>query len=234
MFEKQVLSLFLLFSIPVFASDGKYHTPNSFRDAKPIIYDIVRKVHNFTLYCDCPIRLTHNKKGIPDLSACGYKIRKQKRRAESIEIEHIVPAWEMAHHLPCWKKGGRKACRKDREYNRMSGDLYNLWPAVGEVNGDRSNYKFGMMTDNKYVSYGQCLLHINFKRHTVEPPKQVRGLVARTYLYMSARYKFDLSDKQRKLFNSWNKQYPPLDWEVKRAALVKKYMGKNIYYVRGR
>ena len=231
MFKKILLSIFLVFTVSVFASNSRYHAPDSFRDAKPIIYDIVRKVHSFTLYCGCPIRWSHNKKGIPDLSACGYRIRKQKRRAELIEIEHIVSAWEMAHHLLCWKKGGRKACSKNREYNRMSGDLYNLWPSIGEINGDRSNYKFSMMTDNKYVSYGQCQMHINFKQHTVEPPEQVRGLVARTYLYMSGHYKFSLSDKQRKLYNAWNKQYPRLDWEIKRAALIKKYMGENVYYL---
>ena len=196
--------------------------PDSFREAKPIVYKIAREIHPYTLYCGCPVKWLDNKKAVPDLKACGYKVRKQQGRAERIEVEHIVPAWEMAHHLPCWKKGGRKACQKNREYNRMSGDLHNLWLAVGEVNADRSNYKFSMMTGPS-VSYGQCKMKVSFKDRTVEPPESVKGLVARTYMYMADKYRFNLSDKQRKLYTAWDKQYPMHSWEKKRNEMISRY-----------
>ncbi len=32
----------------------------------------------------------------------------------------------------------------------MEADLHNLVPAVGEINGDRSNYRFGMISGERY------------------------------------------------------------------------------------
>ena len=46
----------------------------------------------------------------------------------------------------CWQEGGRKNCIKtDAVFKKMEADLYNLKPAIGEVNGDRSNYQFAVL-----------------------------------------------------------------------------------------
>ncbi|MDX1268943.1 MAG: endonuclease, partial [Oceanisphaera sp.] len=109
----------------------------SFRQAKqaaPAIYND----HPVTFYCGCPID-AHGKKLVPNLERCGYQVRKQQKRASRIEWEHVVPAWELGHQRQCWQQGGRKNCtRNDTVFKRMEGDLHNLVPAVGEVNGDRS------------------------------------------------------------------------------------------------
>lgn len=64
-------------------------------------------------------------------------------RATRIEWEHIVPAWVMGHQRQCWQKGGRKSCTDtDPVFREMEADLHNLAPAIGEVNGDRSNYLY--------------------------------------------------------------------------------------------
>ena len=97
----------------------------------------------------------------------------------------------------------------------MEADLHNLVPAVGEVNGDRSNYRFGMM-NNPPEYYGQCDFHVDFKARMVQPPEKQRGSIARIYLYMSDQYKFKLSDKERKLFEAWNRMYPVTSWESER------------------
>ena len=55
--------------------------------------------------------------------------------------EHAVPAWEFGHQLQCWQEGGRKNCGKSDEFNRMEGTCTTL-PAIGEVNGDRANFRF--------------------------------------------------------------------------------------------
>lgn len=79
-----------------------------------------------------------------------------------------MPAWAFGHQLQCWQEGGRKACRKDPRFVQMEGDMHNLVPAVGEVNGDRSNYSFGMLPGESRV-YGRCDVEIDFKARKVEP-----------------------------------------------------------------
>ena len=58
--------------------------------------------------------------------------------------------------------------------------MYNLVPAVGEINGDRSNYKFGLIEDEPRV-YGTCDFEVDFRNRIAEPPPHVRGDIARIY-----------------------------------------------------
>ena len=49
----------------------------------------------------------------------------------------------------------------------MEADLYNLYPAIGEVNGLRSNYSMAMIPGEKR-EFGTCDVEIEDKK--VEPP----------------------------------------------------------------
>ena len=75
----------------------------------------------------------------------------------------MVPAWEFGHQLQCWQDGGRKNCGKSDEFNRMEGDMHNLFPAIGEVNGDRANFRFSDW-NGKPNQYGKCQMLVDFKR----------------------------------------------------------------------
>ncbi|RML36461.1 hypothetical protein APX70_07867, partial [Pseudomonas syringae pv. maculicola] len=44
----------------------------------------------------------------------------------------------------------------DPVYKRAEADLHNLVPSIGEVNGDRSNFSFGWVPEQK-GQYGSCL-----------------------------------------------------------------------------
>lgn len=227
-------SLLLIFSfVLVFIARKSYcyKVPRTFHEAKPVIYKLAQNIHNYTLYCGCPINWKKTgKAGIPDLKICGYQIRKQSIRAKRIEAEHIMPAYEFGKRMACWKQGGRKACQKNTQYNKIASDLYNLWPAVGEVNGDRSNYPYGIVTRN-YVRYGKCNMKISFKQHLAEPPGEVKGLVARTYLYMSEKYHIPLSSQQKILYHAWSKSYPASSWERTRNKILKKLYSTNSHTV---
>ena len=67
----------------------------------------------------------------------------------------------------------------------MQADLYNLQPAIGEVNGLRSNYQIGEI-DGEVREFGKCDVEIKNKK--VEPAPKIRGDIARTYLYMEYAY----------------------------------------------
>lgn len=193
----------------------------SFRQAKKQLSKIYQTEDTpQSFYCGCDIRIK-GKKLVPDLPSCGFQVRKQPRRANRIEWEHLVPAWEFGHQRQCWQQGGRKNCaRKDKLFKTFEGDMHNLVPAIGEVNGDRSNFRFGMITSAKHASYGQCEMKVDFKQRLAEPPAARRGAIARAYFYMAEKYDLAISRKQRKLFKAWAHQYPPGEEECRIHAKV--------------
>jgi len=205
--------------------------PSSFSKAKKLAVKIYLD-HPTSFYCGCDITWKDKKKGIPDLQSCGYDVRKQEKRASRIEWEHVVPAWQFGHQRQCWQDGGRKNCtRKDKQFKMMEADLHNLVPAIGEVNGDRSNFRFSQWNGNKGANYGQCAFKVDFKSRVAEPPAQSRGAIARTYLYMNNEYRFNLSKAQRQLMEAWNKQYPVSAWECERDKRIAKIQGNHNQFV---
>ena len=219
----------LVVCLTVVSSSASAAIPSSFSAAKreaAKIYDD----HPVSFYCGCEIQ-SNGKKLIPDLESCGYAVRKQVTRASRIEWEHIVPAWAFGHQLQCWQEGGRKNCTKNNpRFRSMEADLFNLVPAVGEVNGDRSNFRFGLL-NNVPNMYGQCDFKVDFKARVAEPPEEKRGFIARTYLYMSDRYPFKLSAQQRKLYEAWDRMYPVSGWELERNERISDIQGWENTYV---
>jgi len=188
----------------------------SFREAKVVMREQVLPLHPVTLYCGCPVILA-GKKPSPDLAACGYQTRKDAERAARLEWEHVVPAWVLGHQRQCWQSGGRENCKRtDTVFRAMEADMHNLSPAIGEVNGDRSNFPLTML-DDKPSQYGACPMVVNFKQKTAMPPEGARGASARIYLYMADRYKLRLSKLDRRVYEAWNRQYPVSDWERDRV-----------------
>ncbi|CAM3633901.1 endonuclease [Parendozoicomonas haliclonae] len=201
--------------------------PDNFSKAKKLAA-VVYQDHQQTFYCSCPYQEIRDERGrwklIPDLESCGYEVRKQETRANRIEWEHVMPAWAFGHQRQCWQDGGRKNCHKDREFRAMEADLFNLVPSIGEVNGDRSNFRFGDLS-SKPDMYGQCEFKVDFKQRRAEPPVNKRGKIARAYLYMAAKYQLKLSKQEQKLYTAWNNQYPVSEWEEERHERISKIMG---------
>lgn len=215
----------LLFSLPLCAQPLA-----SFSRAKTAAVKIYGD-HRTSFYCGCNIKW-QGKKGTPDLASCGYRVRKQARRANRIEWEHVMPAWWFGHQRQCWQDGGRKNCsRKDKAFKRMEADLHNLVPAIGEVNGDRSNYRFSQWKNSYGAHYGQCTMKVDFKSRIAEPPPHTRGQIARIYLYMQQEYRIALSSAQKKIMAAWNKMHPVTKWECERDKKIAKIQGKHNPFV---
>nr|WP_246616432.1 endonuclease [Thaumasiovibrio subtropicus] len=204
--------------------------PTSFSAAKRLLTSEIYHDHTQSFYCDCEFTW-NGRRGEPDLNSCGYTVRKQERRANRIEWEHVVPAWQMGHQLQCWQEGGRKACGKDPQFRLMESDMHNLTPAIGEVNGDRSNYRFSQWNGDHGAFYGQCEMKVDFKQRSAEPPARARGAIARTYFYMNERYQFTLAKAQRQLLQAWDKQYPVDVWECERDKRIARVQGNHNPYV---
>ncbi|MEJ5865036.1 endonuclease [Pseudomonas farsensis] len=185
------------------------------------------------LYCGCKWTWVGKSGGRIDPGSCGLEARKQQNRAERTEWEHIVPAWTFGHQRQCWQNGGREACvDKDPVFRAMEADLFNLYPAVGEVNGDRSNFNYGMVSGVP-AQYGQCPTKVDFVQKAAEPRDAVKGLVARTTFYMFDRYQLSMSRQQQQLLMAWNKQYPVTEWEKVRDRRIAAVMGHSNPFVTG-
>lgn len=215
----------LIFSFLFFSFSG-YTWQQNFNSAKKQLINFYNQnTQQKEFYCGCDF-VFHGRKGEVDLQSCGYQVRKNKMRAQRIEWEHVVPAYHFGHQLGCWKEGGRRQCRTDPKFRRMEGDMHNLQPSVGEINGDRSNYSYSLFTKT-YHQYGQCAAVTDFKNRQFQPRDVIRGIIARTYFYMSDRYGIGLSKQDTKLMQAWNKMYPPQAWECKRNQLIKRIQGND-------
>ncbi|MBW3165409.1 endonuclease [Ferrimonas balearica] len=214
----RALLLLALLASPALAA------PQSFSQAKRLLFTLYTgPLAPQTLYCGCDFR-ADQRKLVPDLASCGYQVRKQERRANRIEWEHVMPAWQFGHQLQCWQKGGRSECRKDPKFKVMEADLHNLYPAIGEVNGDRSNYRFSDW-NGQPQQYGQCAMVIDFKARQAQPPVAARGAIARAYLYMAEQYHVSLSTQQEKLLKGWHNSYPADAAECQRHREISKLQG---------
>ncbi|RLA84428.1 MAG: hypothetical protein DRG78_01520 [Epsilonproteobacteria bacterium] len=228
---------------------------SSFSKAKKILKNKVYTTDNLKvgIYSNCTYesKQIKTKKGktkyklVVNKQSCNYTPRKPKnKRSNYIEWEHIVPAHAFGHALTCWNKGndkcyskkkkkhykGRKCCNKvNKQFKLMQADMYNLAPAIGELNGDRSNYSFTMLSGEPR-KYGAVDFEVDTKARKVEPPEFARGKIARTYMYFKKTYGLSISEKQIKLYRVWDKQYPITSNEEVIYKRIKKLQGNKFEY----
>jgi deoxyribonuclease-1 len=205
------------------------HQSISFSQAKRHLLQIYQD-HPTTFYCNCNYSLKDSKPA-PNWNSCGFTPRKQAKRAARIEWEHVMPAYQFGNQMPCWKEGGRKACHKDEAFRMMEGDMHNLVPTIGEVNGDRSNYQYALIEGEDRV-YGACDAEVNFQFKQFEPTPNVRGNIAKIYFYMADQYSVELDASQRIMFEQWALEDPVDDWEIELNYRIAAIQGNLNPYVR--
>jgi len=229
------LWILMVFVAPALVWAGGNRSNGSFAKAKIKAAAIYSNLEQKTFYCGCDYQ---GKK--TNLASCGYTPRKNRDRANRIEWEHIVPAQAFGRSFKQWSEGdpacnsnqgkpykGRRCAEKvSEQYRLIQADLYNLVPAIGEVNGDRSNYSMAEIAGEKRA-YGDC--DIEIERSKVEPRPAIRGNIARTYLYMDQAYpgREIISKENQKLLEAWDREDPVDLQECQRAVLIKKEQGNK-------
>ena len=127
---------------------------------------------------------------------------------------------------------GRACCGKvDEAFKKIEADLHNLTPAVGELNDDRSNLPYGVVSGETWA-YGKCDFEIGGKPRVTEPPDNVRGDAARIRFYMSNTYGIKITAAQHKMFEDWSKKDPPDQWERLRNKRIDAAQGNKNPYVK--
>ena len=109
--------------------------------------------------------------------------------------------------------------------------MHNLVPAIGEVNGLRSNYPYRFIVGEKR-EFGTCDMEIENK--TAEPPVEVRGNIARIYFYMNSAYPGMgiINDENECLFKTWDQEDPVDAWECERQGRIEALQGNKNPYVK--
>lgn len=234
-----ILLLAALFSALFTLSSAYAAGPQSFDKAKMLLRTHVYhdRTNDGDFYCGCDWQWNsrNNSGGKTELRSCGYEVRSpgNANRAGRIEWEHIMPAHSFGEQRQCWQEGGRKNCaQNDPVFERMEADMHNLTVAVGEVNGDRSNFRFTALPGTP-SQYGQCPVKIDFKQRAAEPRDEVKGQVARTYFYMHDHYGLSMSRQQEQLFMAWDRQFPVSAWERERSRRIARHMGHENPFVTG-
>jgi len=212
----------------------------SFSKSKKLLLKKVYYDNQTTFYCENPYEIKRVKGKEKTLIIQDeqyytprnkyYKSGEINTRAQRVEWEHVMPAHNFGKHLPCWRDGGRKACRKDKTFKIMEADMHNLVPAIGEVNGDRSNYRYGANKPNA-KQYENCQFEVDFKAKRVFVKEDIKGDIARTYFYMSDRYNVKLSKQERKMMEAWDKEDPISKWERIKNKRIEKIQGNINQYI---
>ena len=207
----------------------------SYTTAKNAMYDVHREgQHELTFYCGCTYKDRRVSRG-----SCGYTVRTDAERAGRTEAEHVMPAARFGHAFLEWTEGstdcgvtskgapkkGRSCAQKlSKEFSLMEADIFNLQPAIGEVNGDRKDYEWGEIGGEER-RYGRCDVEIQDRQ--VEPRPGIRGDIARTYLYMAWAYpeRVTLAPQELRMFQAWDRMDPADKWEVARTRAMEKIQG---------
>ncbi len=205
--------------------------------------------HHKEFYCNCDFLPVDNKRGSGkiDPTECGYIIKSDHIRGARLEWEHIVPASFFGNYKDSWKKykevcgeeslKGRDCARKTNlEFKMMEADLHNLVPAVGELNKDRSNIPYGIVSGEER-KYGECDFEVSKgKSKFAEPADNIRGDIARTWLYMYMTYgnkTLATLTNQLSMFCQWFKDDPVNEWEIIRNSRIFSIQGNSNPYVDG-
>lgn len=224
--------LFPILIIPFLsiAEDRGNTTIQSFNKAKKILLKQIYADHQISFYCGCPF--ASDGQIIP---SDRYTPKKINSRSNRIEWDHVVPAENFGRSFKEWREGGpecvdkkgkafksRNCARKTvLAFRYMEADLYNLVPAVGEINGRRSNFRFGMIP-GEARDFGKCDFEVADRMS--EPPPEVRGDIARIYFYMDWAYpgRGIIGGSSRNFFEVWSKSDPVDSWERKRSKRIER------------
>jgi len=240
-----ILALMLMIAAPAWAAEP----PKSFAAAKTLLAQIHEDIgHLETLYCGCPYkRKASGSGGLMDTAkGCPNIVNPDIKRTARTEWEHVVPAWRMGHNLACWKPGiatcvnskgeaykGRKCCEDHNPAFRAAhNDPHNIFPANGQLNGDRLNHPYGKFEGPGMRTYGACEFKVGGSPKRAQYSKAVKGDVARAILYMAEKHSITVPYDRDQLTKD-SAEDPPEIWEINRAKAIREKTGLRNRFILG-
>lgn len=220
------IALAVVFAVVSYLSLPSLAQADGWNNTKNVADDIIHSGWARTFYCGCPYLSDSDSDGSGRVfvEQCSYVPQKrEEKRAGRVEWEHVVPASLMpVRQRQCWGlEGDRQRCEKEDPVSQsMMFDLHNLVPSVGQVNGIRSNLRYGEVGEKGTVLEG-C--GVKYDDQVFEPLDCRKGDVARIWLYMADRHGLYISGSELRMFKRWSELDPISPIEYKREQRVAKY-----------
>ena len=203
---------------------------SSFSKAKSKLYKNVYSNSGTTFYAGC----SWSKKKV-DLESCHLQNSfptSQNKRSKRIEAEHIIPSSWMykvngktrncVNEAKRLDENIRKYCQQnDQSFRDAHNDLVNLRPAVGAINGYRSNKPFGeTISGKKQTTYRTPFSTTIITSRLIIPDPKIRGDIARIAFHMKRVHGVTYSKRQQSLFEKWDKEDPISQEEIRLNAKI--------------
>ena len=65
-------------------------------------------------------------------------------------------------------------------------------------------------------------MEVDFDTNRAYVKDDIKGDIARAYLYMSKTYNINLSDQEKKLMEAWDRLDPISEWEIEKNKRIEK------------
>lgn len=153
-----------------------------------------------------------------------YCKKEFKKKSVLVTDSYIYSTGWVRDHLLC---GTPRQCRNEsEEYRRIASDLHNIVPADARFELKRKNARFGELGSE--VEKEDCDFRRTFQ--ILEPPKEIRGDIARAIFYMHSTYKLPILGRIDDL-KRWNKSDPPSEEEIQLNKRVGEIQGNENPYI---
>lgn len=214
--------------------------PRSYITSKKYIYEKIYNSHGETLYIGSSWK---DKKLIyvDDNLLNSIPVR-YRHRINRTEIEHIIPSSWLLRGTDRDGRYKMEASRIKESYKRYSykhnivyrtafNDLVNLYPSLGAINAMRGDKLYSS------IPHGTTMVLVEDKERCLitnrvfVPAKRYRGLIARVGLYMHRTYNITYGERTMKLFNGWDREYPPSMEEMDRDKQIYSIQNSSIFDV---
>ena len=136
---------------------------------------------------------------------------------------YVYPLADIRSALDC---GTSRSCEKDDRYRQIASDLHNMVPVKSRIEMQRRNVRYEDL--GATVKPSDC--GIRESAGFFEPPKRVKGDVARTVAYMVDTYDLPWIGATP-IFQDWSRNDPPDDTELTRHRRVSEIQGNKNPFV---
>ncbi|MCK7546902.1 endonuclease [Marinobacter koreensis] len=136
---------------------------------------------------------------------------------------YVYPLADIRSALNC---GTSRQCEQDNRYRQIASDLHNMVPVRSRIEMQRRNIRYDDV--GNVAQPDDC--GIRASAQFFEPPKRVKGDVARTVAYMVDTYGLPWLGAPP-VFKDWNRIDPPDDTELTRHRRIAEIQGNENPFV---
>lgn len=186
------------------------------------IYQLAGKLRTF--HCGCVFDKIQQVS--PNICERGSNAISKNINSRTLEWVPMMPAHEFGGSLKCWTKNlcmradginvrGAKCCSEvSPKFKKMQSDMHNIFPAINKLSPIEKTFDFGGIWEYEFCP-------------TVIPALDVRGNMARAYLYMSYQYKIPIKKIREDMLREWHFNDPPDEWEEQRNDRIETIQGNR-------